>query len=80
MLPIDKLLGLKHSFVKSSLQNKPESAFIISVLGQELSENSPSKHSQAMINIKKVAADDDCGKPLFLLLRGRAHAKALSSE
>lgn len=78
MLPIDKLLFLKHSYVKSLLQTEPECAFIIWVWGQELSENSPSKHSQ--VNIRKVPAADDCSKPLFLLLRGRVHPKAVSSE
>jgi len=43
---------------------------ILPVWGQELSENSPSKHSQAMVNIRKVAADNDWSRTLFLLLRG----------
>lgn len=80
MFPIDKLLFLKHTYIKSLLQTEPECAFIIRVWGQELSENSPSKHSQATVNIRKVPADDDCSKPLFLLLRGRVHPKAVSSE
>lgn len=35
MFSIDKLLFLKHGYIKSSLQNNPQCAFMISVLGQE---------------------------------------------
>lgn len=37
MFSIDKLLFLKHGYVKSSLQINPECVFTVSVFGQEYS-------------------------------------------